>query len=384
MKMNSSDSKYTILLVDDTPANIDVLHGLLGKEYNLKAAISGLQAIAIASLDPAPDLILLDVVMPEMSGYEVCKALKSSPKTQRVPVIFVTASTDPESERLGLELGAVDFITKPYNAPIVLTRIASQISMSHYEQTLEVRNAELLKEKINAEKSTRAKSLFLANMSHEIRTPMNAILGFSDLLVDSDSASEEHNAWARQINQSASQLLHLIDNILSFSTVESGKVQLDEAPFSIEDFRLYLQGMFSVLLTKGCISFDIILHESMPKNICTDENKLRQILINLLSNAIKFTDKGSVECVIGYERDASDSETLCCEVRDTGVGIAKEEYGKVFDTFEQAQAGKVSGGTGLGLALSRKLARLMKGDLTFTSTEGVGTTFTLKIPVKHV
>jgi CheY-like chemotaxis protein len=148
-----NNSRQTILIVDDTPENIDLLAGLLGETYQIKAAVNGEKALQVARGEPAPDIILLDITMPDVDGYEVCKELKSDSRTQNIPVIFVSARTDAEDEQRGLSLGAVDYITKPFNPDIVKTRIRTQLDIAEKERTLAQEN-QALKEQIEAAPKT--------------------------------------------------------------------------------------------------------------------------------------------------------------------------------------------------------------------------------------
>jgi len=228
-----------------------------------------------------------------------------------------------------------------------------------------------------AEAANRAKSTFLANMSHEIRTPMNAILGYTQLMQRDQSLCADQKDYIKIINQSGEHLLALINDILEMSTIESGRVILTLADFSLLDLLDDCTKMFRMLIIQKNLQLKIEQKGKIPNNICADGHKIRQVLINMIGNAIKFTEKGSINIrVLCPHNQKGDQLLLTIEVEDTGCGIAPEEIGKVFEAFEQTQSGKRQGsGTGLGMPISCHYARLMGGDLTVTSQLNKGCIF---------
>lgn len=169
----------TILIVDDIPDNIEVLHQILKKYYRTLAAVNGKKALHIAQGQPRPDIILLDLMMPDMDGYQVCKILKSNPLTKEIPVIFVTALNEIENEAKGFDVGAVDYIIKPIRAAIVQARLNLHLTLNKQKRSIEEALERETLLRIAADEASEAKSTFLANMSHELRSPMNSIIGFS-------------------------------------------------------------------------------------------------------------------------------------------------------------------------------------------------------------
>jgi signal transduction histidine kinase/CheY-like chemotaxis protein len=271
------------------------------------------------------------------------------------------------------------------------------------ERTKELRDAmvELKHSKEAAEAANRAKSVFLANMSHELRTPLNAILGFSQLMIRSETArtelertlSPDQRENLEVIVRSGEHLLGLINDVLEMSKIEAGRVTLNEHSFDLQRMLDGLEDMFCFRAEEKGLSLAFRRDENIPQYMKADEGKLRQILMNLLGNAIKFTREGRIELHVRYQDgispevkpsgDGKRSPTLTIEVEDTGPGIAPEEQETIFDPFVQSAVGKDDQeGTGLGLSISEQFADLMGGDLTVKSEPGVGSTFTLTIPVK--
>ncbi|MDR3587650.1 MAG: PAS domain S-box protein [Desulfosporosinus sp.] len=238
--------------------------------------------------------------------------------------------------------------------------------------------------KLAAEAANQAKSTFIANMSHEIRTPLNGILGFTQLMQNDLSLTTEQKEFIKIINQSGEHLLALINDILEMSKIESERVVLNLVDFSLMDLLDDCAKMFMVLITQKNLRLNIDQINPIPRYICADGKKVRQVLINLIGNAIKFTEKGRVDIrVLCTNGQKEDQLLLTIEVEDTGFGIAPEEIGKVFEVFEQTQSGKLQGsGSGLGMTISRNYARLLGGDLTVTSRLDEGCTFRFTLIVQ--
>jgi len=239
-----------ILIVDDTPANIDVLRKFLALEgYKLSFATSGDKALHIVSR-AQPDLILLDVMMPGMSGFEVCQVLKANPATREIPVIFLTALNETKDKVTGFNLGAVDYITKPLQYEEVLMRVRTHLKLHAHALELEQRSRESDQARREAELANRAKTTFLANMSHELRTPLNAILGYSDLIQDevSELGYRDIIPDLVKIQGAAKQLLEIISNVLELAKIEAQKEKIYLSDVSIgtlaQDIASELQPLF--------------------------------------------------------------------------------------------------------------------------------------------
>ena len=235
----------------------------------------------------------------------------------------------------------------------------------------------------SAEAANRAKSVFLANMSHEIRTPMNAILGFSQLMQRDPVLTPQQRQHLDTINRSGEYLLALINDILEVSRIEAGRTTINPTAFDMHALLKDMEMMFRLRTDDKQLRFSIEQAAELPQHLVTDESKLRQVLINLLGNAVKFTAQGSITLRVGA-RSSGAGPRLVVEVEDTGPGISSAEMERIFDPFEQTQAGRRAGsGTGLGLAISREFVRLMGGEITVTSEVGKGSTFRFDISVKR-
>ncbi|MGD1809676.1 ATP-binding protein [Dapis sp. BLCC M126] len=235
-----------------------------------------------------------------------------------------------------------------------------------------------------AENANKAKSEFLANMSHELRTPLNSVIGFAQILCQDSSFKPEHQERLRIINRSGEHLLSLINNILEMSKIEAGQTTLNQTDFDLHTILQDMQDMFCLKVQKKGIQFVLEPDSELPQYISADEGKLRQVLINLIGNGVKFTDKGAITLRAKVEQAAENNQyqLLQLEVEDTGPGIATEELDKLFVPFEQTTAGhQIKQGSGLGLAITQKFINLMGGEITTTSTVGVGSCFKLSIPI---
>jgi signal transduction histidine kinase len=358
--------KPTILVVDDTADNLILMNNLLKSDYQVKVVNSGKKALTIAISDSPPDLILLDIMMPDMDGYEVCQRLKGDPKSMDIPVIFLTSKVEVEDERKGLGLGAVDYITKPISPPIVMARVKSHLA-------LQEKNRELMNARAVAEKANLAKSEFLSSMSHELRSPLNAILGFAQL-IESDTTQLTRNQKENtgHILKAGWHLLTLINEILDLAKVASGRVHMLEESVSLAEVLLDCQNMIEPQAQQREITLNFP-QQSIPYFVYADKTRLKQVLINLLSNAIKYNSKpGSItvtssESVLGRVR---------VSVTDTGAGLYAEQLALLFQPFNRlGQEAGIEEGTGIGLVVAKQLVELMGGGIGVESTVGVGSMF---------
>lgn len=378
--------KPKILIVDDSPDNLQVLFQVLKDDYAVIAATTGERAIKMAQKKPHPDLILLDVMMPKMDGYETFMQLKADPETSNISVIFITALDEDLDEAKGLELGAIDYITKPFNNSVVKARIKSHLRLQNLNKELQEKNQTLAQ-------VTQLKDEFLANMSHELRTPLNAILGMTEGLQDGvfGEVNPRQKKSLEVIAHSSNHLLALINDILDVAKIESGKIELEWGAVAVgRVFRSSLALVKSPAYEKNIILATEAV-EGLPY-LWGDERRIRQILINLLNNAVKFTPEGgkvtlSAHLLQGEEdKESEGKEYLRITVQDTGIGISQEEQKQLFQPFVQIDSAlnRQYAGTGLGLALVKQLAELHGGRVSLESEKGVGSCFRVDLPCVSV
>ena len=526
------NTRYKVVLVDDNVATLNQGKKLLQASYKVYTVQSAATLFENLEHD-IPDLILLDVEMPEMNGFETIVKLKADARYRNIPVIFLTAKSDEESEREGFRLGAVDCITKPFSGPLLQKRVSNQIlymrvhnAVEDYSSNLESmvseitranermrilldktplcariwdidynmmdcneaavklfgfkdkqecmeryselypeyqpdgqRSSEKIKKYIEkafvegsnrfewtykmldgtlmpsevtlvrveyedghlvagytkdlreqiaiieemrkakvAEESNEAKSRFLANMSHEIRTPMNSIMGFSELALDlpENSATPQVRDYLLKIKDSTKWLLHIVNDILDISKIESGKMELENVPFDLHDVFSRCQSVILPSVKEKGLKLNVNIDPEIKDKLLGDPVRLYQAIMNLLTNAVKFTNTGAIELSsliksIVPPADTGASKdgcylTVSFEVRDSGIGMSPEQIEKIFDPFIQADSSTTRdyGGTGLGLTITRNIVDLMGGSLSLESSPGSGSVFRFDITFESI
>jgi signal transduction histidine kinase len=427
---------FQILIVDDNKNNLFTLRTLINEHItaNIIEADSGQGALDVLLITPV-DLIILDVQMPEMDGFETAKLIRSFKKTRHIPIVFLTAAyKSAEFQQKGFAAGAADYLTKPIDAPQLMSRINTYLRFieqerrhhAELEQKVQERTAELLtmrhqlEERVNertaelhemnlqlkeeieirkktelafkkakeiAEQASLAKSQFLANMSHELRTPLNAIIGYSEILFE--EAKEQHesnNTYSDdllKIIQAARHLLAMINDVLDLSKIEAGKMQVHTETFDLAEIVVEITNTITPIITKNHNVLQVIW-QGREGLVHSDVTKIRQILINLLGNASKFTDKGIVQLRVGIENDAKGMSWVRFQVKDSGIGISPEQQAKLFQPFIQADASTTRkyGGTGLGLTITQHFTEMLGGYLTLESKIDEGSIFTVLLPTQ--
>ena len=372
------DPKGEILVVDDTPESLKLLVDLLMDEgYRVRPTMDPKLALESALSNP-PELILLDVRMPGMDGFELCQRLKQATCTEQVPIIFVSALQELHERVRGFEAGGVDFITKPIQREEVLARVSAQLELSRMRQSLEKRSEELAAANQKLQDLDKLKSMFIASVSHELRTPLNAIISFSGILLREilGGLNERQRDSLERIDRAGKHLFSLITDVIDISKIEAGRSDVYPETFALQELvDEALNTIHPQAETKG---LTVTVSAVTWPVLHTDRRRLLQCLVNLLGNAVKFTEKGGVTVLV-----SDTGEAVAVAVRDTGIGIAEGDRPKLFKAFERLDSHLrvKAGGTGLGLYLTRKLVTdFLHGEISVMSSPGEGSTFCLTVP----
>jgi DNA-binding response OmpR family regulator len=389
-----------VLAVDDSATYVRELADVLREEgYDVVCAQSGEQALELLSVQPV-DCILMDLEMPGLDGRETCLRIKGAPGVRDIPLIMLTALDDRAAMLAGLGAGADDYIQKSSEFEVIKARVRAQLRRKQFEDENRRIREELLHEASETraarelaetraglvaqlerkthelELATQAKSRFLAMMSHEIRTPLNAIIGMAGLL-DKSELSDQQREYAGIIRTSGDHLLAVINDILDFSSLEFGGLALESRPLAVATVVEESLDLVAGPARAKEIELTYELAPGVPPTVLGDAGRIRQILVNYLSNAVKFTAQGEVVVTVDSRLLPDGRHELHGAVRDTGMGIPRDRFGRLFHSFSQVDASvrREFGGTGLGLAICKRLAELMGGRVWVESEEGRGSTF---------
>ncbi len=366
-------SEYKILIVDDVVSNVLLLKILLTNEkFQVCTANNGTSCIEMAKKEH-PDLILLDVMMPDISGFDTAVILKKDDETKDIPIIFLTALNTPADLVHGFQVGANDFLTKPFNKEELVMRVMQQISLVAAKRIIEKQNAELLATLNNRDK-------MYSVIAHDLRSPMASIRMVLNLVVQSaspDTVGPELYALLDQANRESEEVHDLLDNLLKWTKSQTGRLNVVLQDLDLNDIIPGVVEIFDVIAQTKNIKLD--LQGSDDKLVVVaDNDMLKTVVRNFMSNAIKFSPEGSsIEIIMQKEGDFAK-----VSVRDHGVGIAADRLGTIFHKGETTYGTGGEEGSGLGLQLCQDFASKNGGDCTVESVEGQGSTFSVLIPLK--
>ncbi len=381
-----------ILVVDDTPANLRLLVRLLKNQgYTVLPAPSGKHALEVAR-SQAIDVVLLDIMMPEMDGYEVCRRLKAQEATRDIPILFLSALNDPFDKVKAFDVGGVDYITKPFQAEEVLARVETHLSLRRMHQRVQDYNTQLrehqeqLRQEIAERKRTgdalreanATKDTFFSIIAHDLRSPFTALLGHTELALSSFETlrAEEVKNHITQIKTSAEAVYALLGNLLAWVRVQRGMIDYQPIDFPLHQL---IEEVFQ-FLASSAEHKQIVLDAHIPATIMVhaDRNMLNTVIRNLVSNALKFIYPGGSITISARQRGT----TVAIAVSDTGTGIPEAMLPNVFRVDIKTTSIGTDGeqGTGLGLPLCKDLIEKNGGRIRVKSTPGQGATFELTLP----
>jgi signal transduction histidine kinase len=358
-------SRQKVLIVDDVAKNIQLVANFLKQSgYEINYALSGKAAIRHVKKDHF-DLILLDIMMPEMDGFEVCEKLKEDERTKDLPVIFLTAKTDIESVTKAFEIGGIDYITKPFNKAELLARVKTHLELQLQKKNLSELNA--------------TKDKFFSIIAHDLRSPLNQLIGLSEILQNMIKSDQTEDAirMVNIINESAKSGRMLLENLLEWSRSQTGSMNFSPETLDLST----ISDEIIDLVAQNARQKEITIASNIKNGITAfaDANMIKTILRNLISNSIKFTFKGGA-----IQLDAKVSkDKVTYSVTDNGIGIDENDIKKLFrlDVNPKTIGQSKEKGTGLGLILCKEFVEINGGEIWAKSEFGKGSSFLFRLPI---
>jgi two-component system, sensor histidine kinase and response regulator len=365
-----------VLIVDDVPANVSLLSRILtASGYAVDTASNGAMALEMVQTT-WPDLILLDIQMPEMDGYEVCEKLKADELTQQIPIIFISAMNDTDGIVRALNSGGVDYVTKPFKVKEVAARVQSQLLVVTQRRQIEALREQ---DRQHFESLDQMRNQFVQMAAHDLKNPLTIILGYAELLrdlrVDDDQRGFLHQSLGAILG-GVEKMQLLIADMLDLAKLQTG-VGLLLAPVPLAPFLEQCLKNFELLAQNKQITLSL-RPPSDRTTLLMDAARLERAVDNLLSNAIKYTRAGGTVTVAAW----SDPDYAEIQVADTGLGIPAQDLPHIFEVFFRVQSAehlKVEG-TGIGLPVVKSIVEQHHGQIFVESTPGQGSTFTIRLP----
>ncbi|MBX7221733.1 MAG: hybrid sensor histidine kinase/response regulator [Blastocatellia bacterium] len=374
-----------ILLVDDNPINLDLLSGMLfERKYRVRVATNGKRALA-AVRSCLPDLILLDINMPDMDGYEVCRTLKADETTREVPVIFISALDEAMDKVRAFEVGGVDYVTKPFQFEEVLARIENQLKISRLQKEMAFKNEELANANLKLKELDRIKANFAAMLVHDLKSPLSVIKGTLELFSYEESLDTTLKDLVTTSERSVDKMLNLINEALDVFRNEAQDVTLEVKSINPETLLRGVAEEARLAALSARITVETNIEPKLP-SLLADPDKLERVFANLLSNAIKFTPQGGRISLDAKTVSGTGVESgltfVQVSLTDTGEGIPADTLPYIFEPYRQARSQRSALGVGLGLAIVKRIIAEHGGNISVRSQLGVGTCFTVMLPAK--
>ncbi|WP_298549497.1 hybrid sensor histidine kinase/response regulator [uncultured Parabacteroides sp.] len=362
--MENLASQYTVLVVDDVPTNVMLVQAILKKEgYTLLTTDGGAKALRIAQ-ERHPNLILLDIMMPEMDGYEVLQHLKSNPETNNIPVIIMSALSDMQSIVKGYQLGATEYVTKPFQREELVKRVAHRYELFSIKRI-----------KQELENTIESRDTLYSVIAHDLRSPLGSLKMMNNailMMVDKNQVSDEVYEMLQMMNKTSEEIFQLLDNLLKWAKNRLNKQNIYRQQVDINSIVNSTAEIFIPMATQKGISIAL---EGLDKELMgsIDIDMVKTIVRNLVSNAVKFSYEKGVITV----STKTDGDFVIVSVKDSGKGIKKEDQGKLLkqNTHFTSYGTNNEKGSGLGLMLCKDFVEQLGGKLWFDSEEGKGTTF---------
>jgi two-component system sensor histidine kinase/response regulator len=379
-KPGDTEQKGVVLIVDDNPTNLGLLFEYLTRiGYEVLLSQEGEDALEKAKLKQ-PDIILLDVMMAGLDGFETCRNLKATEITKDIPVIFVTALSDPVDKIRGFEVGGVDYITKPFQPEEVGARVSTHLTIRRLQQQLQAQNALLEEQKEELAQLNASKDKFFSIIAHDLRSPLTALLAYTRFAAESfkSFSQDELQEMVDNLRDTSENLYELLENLLDWSRIQGGMMGFYPQQVDIHEVLRRNVALFEPNAKQKQITLKSLIQETMFAYV--DEKMVDAIFRNLISNALKFTPtNGHVEVAV-----TQNEKVLKVSISDTGIGIPQEDLPKLFRIDEKYRDSGTAGemGTGLGLILCQELVEKSGGKIWVESKIGKGSTFTFTLPRK--
>lgn len=373
--------KPTILIVDDTPDNLALLTGLLKGQYRTKVATSGAKALDTALAGAPPDLVLLDIMMPEMDGYEVCRRMKESEAIRDVPIIFLSALNETMDKVKAFGAGGVDYITKPFQVEEVRARVETHLKIRRMQKELEQQHHQLQENFEQLSSLSALKDEFLRIASHDLKNPLMCVLGFAALVEDMVKPGMEMtpdmHLCVSKIAGAARLMQKIIEDFLDFRAMEDGQMKLQLENTDLNELARLAIEQNQAYADKKSIPIRLELQADLPA-ARADSARIRQVVENFISNAIKFSSAGMGVAI----RTSCSGGKVLVEIVDSGPGLAEEDMAKLFVKYAKL-SNKPTGGeksSGLGLAICKKIVELHEGQIGARNNPEGGCTFWFEVP----